>query len=70
MIAIAVMIAVVATKVTKLRAIVTKLARHVGLLDRYRPYTICDKESQNTDRSHGDGTESTADEFRYLATKT
>lgn len=72
MIAIAVMIAVVATKISKLRTIVEKLARHVGILEKYRLYTICDKKPQNTADNllQGDGTESTADEFRYVAMKT
>lgn len=58
-----VVLIVMFSKMSKMRLVLIKLAHRVGLLERYRVYTIYDEKILK----ETDGTESTVEEFDYVS---
>nr|WEG68834.1 protein m119.2 [Mastomys natalensis cytomegalovirus 1]WEG68970.1 protein m119.2 [Mastomys natalensis cytomegalovirus 1]WEG71198.1 protein m119.2 [Mastomys natalensis cytomegalovirus 1] len=62
MTAVVVMLAIIAARISKMRALLAKLARRIGLIEQYQVYTVCEDKSQKCD-----GTESTTGDFQYAS---
>lgn len=67
-VALAVILFVIATKITQMRKLLYKMARYIGLADNYQVYSICDDKLRN-DFIFDDGTESTTEDFQYISTQ-